>query len=111
MTTAIKFAGEAVRLARDDHSFAMSCPNAGPEFEGSPLITIAIPTFNRASWLGDCVLSALSQTYRNFEVLISDNASTDRTQEVLKQFSDPRVRVVRQETNIGLLPNWNACLS
>ena len=76
-----------------------------------PLVTIAIPTFNRASWLKDCVLSALSQTYQSFEVVVSDNASTDETQEVLKQFTDRRLRVVRQKDNIGLLPNWNACLA
>lgn len=89
----------------------MLSSNVGAELERSPLVTIAIPTFNRASWLGDCILSALSQTYPHFEVLVSDNASTDKTSEVLRQFSDPRIRVVRQQTNIGLLPNWNACLS
>jgi glycosyltransferase involved in cell wall biosynthesis len=106
-----KFARKAMCLAHQEHSVAMASSNAGPEFERGPLVTIAIPTFNRASWLGDCVLSALSQTYPHFEVLISDNASTDKTQEVLKEFSDPRVRVVKQKTNIGLIPNWNACLA
>ena len=76
-----------------------------------PLVTIAIPTFNRASWLKNCVSSALSQTYKNIEVIVSDNASTDETQEVLKTVADPRLRVVRQKSNIGLLPNWNACLA
>jgi len=76
-----------------------------------PLVTIAIPTFNRASLLKRCIPSALSQTYQHFEVLVSDNASTDETPEVLKQFEDPRLRVIRQNTNIGLDPNWNACLA
>jgi glycosyltransferase involved in cell wall biosynthesis len=75
-----------------------------------PLVTIAIPTFNRALWVKDCVLSALSQTYQHFEILVSDNASTDDTEQVLREFTDRRLRVIRQETNIGLLPNWNACL-
>jgi hypothetical protein len=81
------------------------------ETASGPLVTIAIPTFNRASWLKDCVLSALSQTYQHFEILVSDNASTDETQQVLRKFSDRRLRIVRQQTNIGLLPNWNACLA
>jgi len=81
------------------------------ETASGPLVTIAIPTFNRASWLKDCVLSALSQTYQHFEILVSDNASTDETQQVLREFSDRRLRIVRQQTNIGLLPNWNACLA
>src|SRR5437762_14022733 len=76
-----------------------------------PLVTIAIPTFNRCAWLKDCVLSALAQTYRNFEIVVSDNASTDATQDVLREFQDPRLRVVKQPTNIGLIPNWNACLA
>lgn len=37
------------------------------------LVTIAIPSFNRAAWLQDCPLSALGQTHQNFEVLVSDN--------------------------------------
>jgi len=76
-----------------------------------PLVTIAIPTFNRASLLEECALSALAQSYPCFEVLVSDNASTDDTQEVLKRFTDRRLRIVRHERNIGLLPNWNFCLA
>lgn len=85
--------------------------NASLHSDSDPLVTIAIPTFNRASWLKDCINSALSQTYKNFEVIVSDNASTDETQEVLKAFHDRRLRAVRQKSNIGLLPNWNACLA
>lgn len=76
-----------------------------------PFITIAIPTFNRAAWLRGCLVSALGQTYQNFEVLVSDNASTDETSELLKEFVDLRIRVVRQKTNIGLIGNWNASLA
>lgn len=76
-----------------------------------PFVTIAIPTFNRASLLKDCIALAQSQSYSNFEILVSDNASTDETADILRQFSDPRLRVVRQQQNIGLLPNWNACLA
>jgi glycosyltransferase involved in cell wall biosynthesis len=76
-----------------------------------PLVTIAIPTFNRAPLLKDCVISALAQTYRNFEVLVSDNASTDNSEEILRQFDDSRLRILRQRKNIGLIPNWNACLA
>jgi glycosyltransferase involved in cell wall biosynthesis len=76
----------------------------------APFVTIAIPTFNRASWLKGCILSALAQSYEHFEVVVSDNASTDETGDVLKALNDPRLRVVRQERNIGLVPNWNACL-
>jgi len=76
-----------------------------------PLVTIAIPTFNRASWLADCIQSGLAQSYRRLEIVVSDNASTDQTQQLLKQFNDPRLRVVTQECNIGSIPNFNACLA
>jgi glycosyltransferase involved in cell wall biosynthesis len=81
------------------------------EFASDPLVTIAVPTFNRAHLVRECVHIALAQTYPNFEVLVSDNASTDATPEVLRGIDDPRLRVVRQDTNIGLIPNWNACLA
>jgi glycosyltransferase involved in cell wall biosynthesis len=76
-----------------------------------PLVTVAVPTFNRVGLLKDCVFSALAQTYKRFEVLVSDNASTDGTAEFLASISDPRLRVVRQKSNIGLNGNWNACLT
>ncbi|HMM89215.1 glycosyltransferase family 2 protein [Bradyrhizobium sp.] len=76
-----------------------------------PLITIAIPTFNRAELLKVCVATSLAQTYQDFELLVSDNASTDETGKVLSEFTDRRLRVIRQKENIGLLGNWNACLN
>jgi glycosyltransferase involved in cell wall biosynthesis len=89
----------------------MSNPDLVSNQRSYPLVTIAIPTFNRASLLKDCITSALSQTYRHLEVLVSDNASTDETEEILSEFSDGRLRIIRQETNIGPLPNFNACLA
>lgn len=76
-----------------------------------PRFTIAIPTFNRAHWLRSCVASALSQTVESFEVVVSDNTSDDATPEVLGEFDDDRLNVIRQPRNIGPIGNWNACLS
>jgi len=76
-----------------------------------PLFTIAIPTFNRSALLEGCIVAALAQTCKNFEIVVSDNASTDDTQAILAGFTDSRLRVIRQATNIGLAPNWNACLA
>lgn len=73
-------------------------------------ISIAIPTFNRVNYLRMAVESALSQTYANIEVIISDNASTDNTCETLDKYNDSRIVVVRQSTNIGMMANWNKCL-
>src|SRR5262245_13091376 len=76
-----------------------------------PLVTIAIPTFNRSAWLQGCLAAALQQTYGHFEIVVSDNASTDATQDVLRGFASAKMRVIRQAQNIGLVANWNACLA
>jgi len=96
----------AKRIERTTVSIAMTQLHSVPVY---PLVTIAIPTFNRASLLKECVAAALSQTYPYFEVLVSNNASTDDTKHVLNEFNDPRLRVIHQESNIGLGPNWVAC--
>jgi glycosyltransferase involved in cell wall biosynthesis len=97
---------EIVRIPMKSARSILSEPSAA-----GPFITIAIPTFNRATWLKDCVVAALGQSYRNFEVVVSDNASTDATPDVLRGLSDPKLRVVRQQANKGAISNWNACLA
>ena len=77
----------------------------------TPLFTIAIPTFNRAGWLSRSVGSALAQTFSSFEVIVSDNASTDTTPAVLDRLADERMTVFRQDHNVGPIANWNACLA
>ena len=104
-----QLAGKSTSAAMGDAA-VLGAPTFG-EHSGSPLFTIAIPTFNRAKWLGPCVRSALSQSVTSFEVIVSDNASSDETGEVLRQFSDQRLTVLRQRSNIGPIRNWNACLA
>ena len=77
----------------------------------TPRVSILIPTFNYAHYLEDSIPSALNQTYTNFELIIVDNGSTDNTREVVaKYLSDPRVSYYRNETNIGVVGNFNRCL-
>ncbi|QII12840.1 putative beta-1,4-galactosyltransferase [Candidatus Kuenenia stuttgartiensis] len=76
-----------------------------------PLITIAIPTYNRANlYLRQAIECAVNQTYSNIEIIISDNCSTDNTEMVVKDFTDPRIRYFRHEKNIGGNNNFNFCL-
>ncbi len=75
-----------------------------------PLVTIAIPTFNREAFVANCVHSALSQTYPNIEVLVSDNASTDDTIATLASIDDPRLRVLTNPENVGAAGNFNKCV-
>jgi glycosyltransferase involved in cell wall biosynthesis len=76
----------------------------------SPLITIGIPTYNRATFVKNCVASALAQSYQNIEVLVSDNASTDDTVALLKSINDKRLRVLTSPENVGAVNNFSKCV-
>lgn len=76
-----------------------------------PKVSIAIPTFNRAEYITRAVNSALIQSYKNIEVIVVDNASTDCTQSLVGEIADDRLRYHRHETNIGIGNNWQACLN
>jgi glycosyltransferase involved in cell wall biosynthesis len=76
-----------------------------------PLVTIAIPTYNRAdNYLRQALTSALTQTYPNLEIIVSDNCSTDHTEALVTGLSDSRIRYFRHEKNIGGNKNFNFCL-
>ena len=82
-----------------------------PQAIHNPLVTIAIPTYNRADgYLKEAIQSALDQTSENIEVLISDNASTDNTRELVENLTDRRISCYRQDENIGFVNNWNFAL-
>lgn len=74
-----------------------------------PLVSICVPTWNRAPFLKVTLESVLAQDYPRFEVVVSDNCSADDTERVCREFAvaDPRVRYVRQSRNLGLHGNHN----
>jgi glycosyltransferase involved in cell wall biosynthesis len=78
----------------------------------APLVSVCVPTYNRAGFLRASLASIAAQTYRPLEILISDNASTDDTETICRELAsrDPRVRYVRHAANIGLYENHNFCL-
>ncbi len=77
----------------------------------TPLVSICIPSYNYARYLGTTIDSALAQTYQNFEILVSDNASTDDTQQVLEAYQgDPRIQIFLQPENLGIPGNVNFLL-
>lgn len=77
-----------------------------------PLVTICIPTFNRAeTFLPQALAAACNQTYGNLEILVSDNASADRTSEVVRGQGDPRIKYHRQERNLGAVGNIDFCIN
>lgn len=72
-----------------------------------PRVTVFIPTYNRAGLLPEAIKSVLGQTYDDFKLVVSDNASDDSTTEIVASFDDPRLEYVRQPENLGLLGNHN----
>jgi glycosyltransferase involved in cell wall biosynthesis len=71
-----------------------------------PLVSVIIPTYNRAEFLREAIQSVLAQTYTNFELLILDNCSPDHTPEVVAEFDDARIKYLRHQCNIGGIANW-----
>ena len=75
----------------------------------APLVRIGLPTYNRAATLPRAIDSALGQTHRNLELVISDNASDDDTERLCRAYAeaDQRVRYVRRPYNLGPTENFN----
>lgn len=71
------------------------------EGEGVDHISVVIPTYNRDQTLGRAVKSVLNQTYRAIEVIVVDDASTDKTEQLIKSINDPRLKYIKLETNQG----------
>ncbi len=72
-------------------------------------VSIGLPVYNGENFVEDAIRSVLDQTFEDFELIISDNASVDRTGEIARDFaaSDPRVRYIRSERNLGAARNYN----
>lgn len=76
----------------------------------TPKISICIPTLNRAYLLRQAIESVLANTFQDIEVVVSDNQSTDSTEEVVKELRDDRVRYFRQTEQVPIVANWSAAL-
>ena len=76
------------------------------------LVSIGLPTYNGEKFLEEALTSLLAQTYKNIEIIISDNASSDRTSSICQKFSAKHKNIIyfRQEKNIGLVNNFNFVL-
>lgn len=73
----------------------------------SPLVSIIIPTYNRAHLIGETIESVLNQTYTNWELIIVDDGSTDATADVIHKYSDPRIRYhsIAHSGSFGMVRN------
>jgi glycosyltransferase involved in cell wall biosynthesis len=79
----------------------------------APKISVLIPTYNYARFLPQAIESVLNQSFRDFELIIGDDNSTDSSAEVIRTFAaqDARIRFNIHEQNLGMVENWNWCLA
>lgn len=75
-------------------------------------VSILIPVYNREVHIGPCIQSALNQTVKDIEVIVVDNASTDRTWEICNEYArkDSRVHIFQNKENLGPVNNWKRCI-
>lgn len=76
------------------------------------LVSILIPVYNRENLIEETVQSALNQTYKNIEIIVVDNQSTDNTWEILQKLASQyeRIKIFQNERNIGPVRNWKRCI-
>jgi glycosyltransferase involved in cell wall biosynthesis len=80
---------------------------------GLPLVSVGLPVFNGEAFLEDAIRSTLAQTLGDLELILCDNASTDRTDEICRDYAarDPRVSYFRNPQNLGAAANYNLAFS
>ena len=77
-----------------------------------PFFTIAIPVYNRLNYLKEAIQSVLSQSFKDYELLIIDDGSTEGgIWDYISTLTDIRIRAIRNPKNLGIVPNWIKCIS
>lgn len=72
-----------------------------------PAVSVCVPAFNAGKYIEATVTSVLAQTFEDFELVVVDNCSDDKTVDIVAGFDDPRLRLLRNDSNIGPEGNWN----
>ncbi len=101
-----------IHPSKSDNDVVLTGENRQPSdlrTTGSPLVSIGMPVYNAESYLHEAMESLLKQTHDDYEIIISDNASTDHTEDICRSYAqrDPRIRYVRQTENVGATGNFN----
>lgn len=78
--------------------------------QSHPKISILLPVFNGQRYIRECINSILNQSFTNFELLISNDCSTDDSHNIIQEFSDPRIIYLSNQKNQGLFKNLNLIL-
>lgn len=77
----------------------------------NPKFSILIPSYNGEDVISDTIQSVLHQDYKNYEIIVNDDASTDSTVKVVSSFRDARIRIFKNKLNVGYPGNLNKCLA
>lgn len=72
-------------------------------------VSVCIPTYNGEAYIKKTLESILNQTYINVEIIIVDDGSVDKTLEIISTYNDSRIRIIKNEKNLGMVNNWNKC--
>jgi glycosyltransferase involved in cell wall biosynthesis len=75
-----------------------------------PSVSVGIPTYNRSAWVRQAIQSVRCQTFRDFEIIVCDDNSSDDTADVVHGLADPRIRYQPSHTNLRPPRSWNACV-
>lgn len=73
------------------------------------MISVCIPMYNAEQYIQETLKSVIAQTYRDIEIIVIDNCSTDDSVRKVKEIADSRIRIIRNTENVGLVNNWNLC--
>lgn len=89
------------------------CSKKHGQYKDVPLVSIGMPIYNGERFIREALDSLLSQTFTDFELIISDNASTDSTEAICRNYvaRDSRIRYIRQQKNLGALSNFQFVLN
>lgn len=75
-----------------------------------PKVSVRIPAYNHEKYIKECIDSVLNQTFQDFEIIITDDGSSDRTVEIIKEYNDPRIKLLKHDRNYGLACAIETCL-
>lgn len=76
-----------------------------------PLVSVLIPVYNSSEFISSCIKSVLDQSYKNFELIILDDCSTDDSFKIISSFKDSRIKIFRNSKNLGRPKTYNKLLS
>jgi len=75
-----------------------------------PTVSVIIPSYNHEKFIKECIQSVLDQTYQDFEIVITDDCSSDRSVEIIQSFDDPRIKLFKHLENKGACVATNNCI-